>query len=89
MVNNSLVKLVNVTEWLEATKDSDISIETSIGGNDGKWAHDRYMRTCTINTGLQELVAYRKKHPESGIRIVNESGNYLVIHSKNAPVKWR
>lgn len=89
MVNNSLVSLVNVTEWLEATKDSDISIEKSVDGKDGKWEHDRYMRTCTINTGLQELVAYRKKHSASGIRIMNESGNYLVIHNMNSPIRWQ
>jgi hypothetical protein len=76
---------VKVTEWLEKTQKGDVAIEKFI---DGKWQHDRYMRTCTTTTGLQELVVYRKQHGSYNIRLVGETEKPFVVHYAEKTLKW-
>lgn len=76
---------IKVTSWLESTKNGDIAIEKFV---DKEWYHDRYMRTCTTSTGLQELVSYRKQNDAFDIRIVDEKGEILIIHSAYNKLLW-
>lgn len=76
---------IKVTEWLEKTQKGDVAIEKFI---DEKWQHDRYMRTCTTTTGLQELITYRKQHGSCNIRLAGETEEPLIIHYTEKTVKW-
>jgi hypothetical protein len=85
MKENNTIPVINVSEWLESTKKNDITIELLCNG---KWVPDRYMRTCTIKTGIQELLIYRRMHDDSNIRLLSDIGTSLDIHFSGKEVKW-
>jgi ribulose bisphosphate carboxylase small subunit len=55
----------------------------------GAWIFDRYMRTCTLATALQELEYYRCMHEDDDIRLVTADGKQRIrIHLSDGLLTW-
>jgi hypothetical protein len=58
-------------------------------GGCGNWVFDRYMRTCTLATALQELEYYRCMHESDDIRLVTADGKQSIhIHLADGLLTW-
>lgn len=76
---------IKLTDWLTKTLDDDVIIERQ--QSDGVWVADRFMRTCTVATGIQELNTYKQNHELQAIRLQTPFDG-LEIHHPTMVIVW-
>lgn len=82
------ISKVKLIKFLKKSIADDVRIDIKRTEGYDMWLNDRYMRTCTVDTGIQELHHYRQNHDEFIIRLVAEDGTKLIIHDPSRELEW-